>query len=803
MKLKKYTPAKRQFCPALRGSLFGGRGLALCVLGVLLLLSARALACGPDPIVVPDDCDLYRILPYYAELQEPDYGRREANCLAWQRTLGGRIPEASIRQAIYDFTLRDWLLVQQGDARGNAFCQHLLDTRDTDAVRLLVWSKYYEDWSEQMRSPWYYSCGMDQADGIDVDTIAAVAAAYRGRYEDRYVLLAMKCLYRSDRNEECDALWQKRKGALRGSHLSDQAEGYRAACLNRMGHKREAIDIYSRIGDAASLFLLVPDRVEVFERVLRNRPNSPFFPVALQRVLFVAENYVTGNEMTLYDLDSVQLRRLAEIARLAGNDSRVRDHALWRYTAACLHDHLGEPRKALSLVANLSSKDDFLNTSIRVLRMRLHARLDPINDAYEQRLLAELRWLDGRMQQEWAAADSATRFRLSHIDGFGYNYSVYRTVYANDALRRIVLAKDGLYDRFRRAGRTTRALQLANMADNRFLQISQNPIVALCRAGESEQELYCSDIEDAPSYNAYYSWFPVYLTDTTGFTNPFSRMVHYNPLRDFEGEDTRRGSYFNAHDFSNILFIRADRLGADALAEYYRRVEKPTDATDRWLNERGYTDADYWRDIIGTHCLREMRFAEAYDWLRQVGDGYADRLNTTPWMQYDPLEYDAVAITPADRHGYKLRFAMVMGHQETYMQEKPDPNDRADAMLQLSIGLRNAFSNRAWPLVAYGYSGFYTYGDDYDAPLWEDEWLGWYCPYMIADDAAVPYAEAAEKRAANLRHQAFATYTDPDRKAQALRRVREFTYLMHHYANTPTGQDIARHCDQWKDYRRR
>ena len=776
-----------------------GRTLALCAL--FLLASLRAAACGPGPLVAPDDFDLYRILPYYAELQEPDDGRREVNCLAWQRAVGGKVPLEAIRQALYDLSLRDWLRVQQGDALGNAFCLRLLNTRDTAALQLLVWSKYYEQWSEQMRSPWYYGCGMDQADGIAVDTIAAVAATYRGRYEDRYVLLAMKCLYRSGRNEECDALWLKRRGALRGSHLHDQAEGYRAACLNRMGRRKEAAEIYSRLGDAASLFLLLDDRVEVFERVLKHQPNSPFFPVALQRVLFVAENFVSNEQLTLYALDSLQLRRLAMLARSAGNDPRVENKAMWRYVAACLLDHLGDRRQALALVEHLGAKDDYLNTSIRTLRIYLHSRLDPIGNAYEQRLLAELKWLDTRMQQEWAAADDETRFRLSHIDGFGYNYNVFRTLYANDALRRIVLSQGGLYDRFHRAGRTMRALQLANMADNRFLQITANPIVALCRGGESEQKLYCTDLEEAPTYNAFYSWFPVYLTDTTGLSNSFFlRIEHYNPLRDFEGEDNRRGNYFNAHDFSNILFIRVDRLKADTLAAYWRRVEKPRDAMDRWLNVRGYTDADYWCDIIGTHCLREMRFAEAYDWLRQVGDSYGDRLNTTPWMQYDPLEYDAVAIRPADRRGYKLRFAMAMGHQETYMKEKTDPNDRADAMLQLSIGLRNAFGYRAWPLVAYGYSGFYIWEEErpyYYDPLHDGSY---YSPYMLADDAAAPCADAAEKRAADLRRQAFATYNDPERKALALRRVCEFTYLMHHYADTPTGQDIARHCDRWKDY---
>ena len=100
----------------------------------------------------------------------------------------------------------------------------------------------------------------------------------------------MKCLYRSGRSEDCEALWKKRSGVMKNSHLSDQAEGYLAACLHRLGRTKEAIAIYARLGDAASLQFLEDDKVEVFEQVLRSHPNSPFFPMALQRVLFVMEN---------------------------------------------------------------------------------------------------------------------------------------------------------------------------------------------------------------------------------------------------------------------------------------------------------------------------------------------------------------------------------------------------------------------------------------------------------------------------------------------------------------------------------
>ena len=227
---------------------------------------------------------------------------------------------------------------------------------------------------------------------------------------------------------------------------------------------------------------------------------------------------------------------------------------------------------------------------------------------------------------------------------------------------------------------------------------------------------------------------------------------------------------------------------------------------DRWLNERGYTNTDYWYDIIGTHLLREMRFDEAHRWLAQVDPAYQHCLNTEPWMGYDPFQYGKVKMAHADN--YKVRCAKRLMELEHQSREAASPDDRADAMLTLSIALRNAFSERCWPLVSYGYGcGFCDDSKDYPS-----KWADWYDyetpfedPYYlaseIADAAVAPYAKRAEKCAAELRRKAFATYADPDRKAQGLKRVCEYTYLMKHYSDTPTGQYVASHCDKWKDYR--
>ncbi len=722
------------------------------IVASLLLFGSHALACGPGPFVTPGDNDLYRILPYYAELAEVQDGRVEANCRAWMRSVGGGVKMADVKAAVYDFSLREWLRVQQGDDCGNAFCRRLLARKDKEALQLLLWSKYYEQWSQQMRSPWYYGCGLAEADGIDIDNVCAVASANSGRYADRYLLLAMKCLYRSGRNEACEALWNRRKKVLDGSHLRDQAEGYLAACLNRMGRKSEALDIYGRLGDAASLSLLNDDKVTVFEQMLRHHPNSPFFPMALQRVLFVVENYAVDDNYIQFNLDSVQRRRLLDICLQADNDTRVKNHVLWRYTAACLYDHFGEPRQALALVENLKSGDDFLNASIRVLRMHLHVQLDKVDDVFEQRMIKEMQWLDDRMLREWAALDTAERSRLSHIEGWGYNWDLYRSVYANDAMRRIVLAKGGLYDRLHDAGRTTRALQLANMADNRFLQISTTSVVS---------------------------------------------------SHSFE-------SYFNQHDFSNTMFVHANRLKADVLAAYWQCVMNPRNATDRWFNERGNTDADYWQDIIGTHLLREGRFGDAKEWLARVNFFYFSRLNTAYSMNFEPFAYEECRMLRIRRIGFKFLYANEMHRlEQVAWSTEADPNDRADALLNLSIGLRNAFSYRCWPLVSYGYTDYEW--EEPEPNSWRAEWEAenpvdydhpeaGYMPGYSACEAVTPYARKSMKDAAWLRKKAFATYTDPERKAQSLKRMYEYTYLMKHYADTPTGQFVAHHCDEWKDY---
>ena len=56
-------------------------------------------------------------------------------------------------------------------------------------------------------------------------------------------------------------------------------------------------------------------------------------------------------------------------------------------------------------------------------------------------------------------------------------------------------------------------------------------------------------------------------------------------------------------------------------------VRKPVSELDRYLNTRGYIGSDYLNDIVGTQCLRNMRYKEAVEYLGAVSKAYQKHLN--------------------------------------------------------------------------------------------------------------------------------------------------------------------------------
>ena len=246
---------------------------------------------------------------------------------------------------------------------------------------------------------------------------------------------------------ECVRLWEKQGNLLTQSPLRNEMENYVAGSYLRLGQREKAMEIYTRLGDIPSLvYVLQRDKaMEIYTRqgdipslvyVLRNaervceqiydqNPNNAYFPSTLQKFLYDLENYDLSAAYDQYELylDSAGRHRLLSLCSRAMADSRVKNKAMWHYTAAAIHDHYNRPHQALRCLegAEKGCQDTFLCRSIRLFRCYLHARLDPVDDRYEQCLLGELRWIDTELQKEFAALDPNVRYGLQHFDELTYS----------------------------------------------------------------------------------------------------------------------------------------------------------------------------------------------------------------------------------------------------------------------------------------------------------------------------------------------------------------------------------------------
>lgn len=473
--------------------------------------------------------------------------------------------------------------------------------------------------------------------------------------------------------------------------------------------------------------------VDALSLVCQYAPNSPYITQTLQ-------SYIRSLEVpdTFYPCDTAAIRaekaKLHDLCMKMARNKETEVPAMWYYTAAFLSGLDGETSQAYRLLrlAERARSNPFIDASIKVFRIYLDARTQPCNRAYERRLFQQLEWLDKQIVNHLT---DPVRDETTH------GYKLIRCAsfyYWNDMMRRIVLSE--VCPRMLQADQTTRALQLANMADNRLLGV----------VGKQEVTLV--------------------TTDENGDSRFVQQVLPLDKYR-YSGE-------FNAYDYSNHFFEMIDSLGTDAAIAYVRRVQRPQTAFDRFLNARGYTGNDYLNDIAGTQCLRAMRYGEAIGYLGAVSEAYKRHLNVE--AKYDPFAVRATSTeNPAD---FKFAFAREMHSLEQNMQTTREPNRKARLMVRYAIGLRNSF-DRCWSLTQY-YRGSCYWGQVCEKRDWEND----------------RYTRAALARAEALVRQATDLITDDETGADIHYTLCNFRTVARRYPHTQKGKLVRGHCDHLADY---
>ena len=206
------------------------------------------------------------------------------------------------------------------------------------------------------------------------------------------------------------------------------------------------------------------------------------------------------------------------------NNASCDDPAMWYYTAAFIMELKGDVVSASHLLglAEKSKSSAFIADSVKVFRIYLDAKLLPYNAAYENKLFAQLKWLDAKVV---SGIDDEVRRNTAHI------YTNKSHYYWSDMMRRILLVE--VCPRMIKAGKTTRALQLANMADNRKLGLVD------------KIEIY--DYVDVGD-----EWV-------------------YQPVESYTMEEYRYSYNDNLFDYNNSFFEMIDSLGANSAKRYLRR----------------------------------------------------------------------------------------------------------------------------------------------------------------------------------------------------------------------------------------
>lgn len=669
--------------------------------------------------------------------------KTESNCREWQRHSSPAIPLSDIYQVVYRMSLEEFeaFCSRPQDYEGNNAFLKWLSFERWDEMNFLLFAKTTEDVRGRQNSRWYYP-SMKTGAKLTLEEIAEQALAYRGPLRDRYLLQAVRALISLHRYADCIALWDKEASLLPKEHIMRQLIlPYIAGAEYHMKNYEKAAAYFCEARDFGAMIACSGAKkpastVETIERIYRYEPNCSSFPGMLQRLVHAAEPkgylYRAFEDKNRVKDEHRQLVRLAvRIAR----EGKVDNPAMWYYTAAFVEELDGHPAEASRLLAKAeqSRSTEFIEESVKVLRIYLDAKLMVYNRAYETRLLGQLQWLDRKI------VDNITpevRERTIQEEDLYCNISYY---YWNDMMRRIVLAE--VCPRMITAGKPTRALQLANMADNRLLAFVD-------RRTYYRKEEYG---------NGRVDWIKATA-----------------PMREF-----RHDKNAWTPDYSNSFFELIDSIGVDKAIAYRNRIERPLDTFDRFLNERGYVDMDYINDIVGTQCLRTMRYGGAATYLGQIGRSFDGHLNTS--ISWDPFSYEPQEIQ--DKTDFKYRFAREMRMLEQTMNTEADPDRKAMTMIRFATGLRNSF-DRCWTLTQY-YRGSSYWRQVQLKRNWEDE----------------PDAIRARKRSTKLLRTACALFTNRELAAKSLYELDLFRTVAEEYPETESGQYVRGHCDKLYDYR--
>ncbi len=712
-----------------------------------MFVVGHALACSPE-IYPPSGYYLFHLVDLPDNPAENFNLNSNRNCQLWQQQTSASIPLDDIYQLVYKFDMETLnglkLHIIPEEVKGNKMAQWLVEHEDQEALDFLILAKNCEWLRRESLSPWYYPSKEDPV-RYSLNDVAEVARQKMdGRFADRYALQAVRAMTSLKQYEEIIHFWNEKEAHVPEGVLRQMALSYVAGAYVHLDDIEQAKHYYILADDVIGLLECDPryhgslSRVEEMEMIYENYPDCPEFRLKLWEILGQIEPNHNIYSDDWWDWDAVvgkdEVIQLGLLCDKVLEGDLPADKALWAYAATFIAHLQGDDKKADRYLrtAEKTVNDQNLADAIKVMRIYIDAQICTYDKAYEQKLFAQLRWLQGMLGTH---IDDETICGTNDFYGLKSCRSYY---YWNDAMRCILLGT--VCPKMMEVGKTTLALQLANMASYSLL----NEI--------GEVGITCWDADFIQEYGGHHITISL--------------------------EEYRKSHFFNEYDYSCHFAAMMDTLSANELMAYARVAERPQTEFQRFINAHSFIDMDYLNEMIGTHCLREMRYNDAERFLSKVSAEYSFRTNTHYYLSRDPFNLTLRQWSHAD--DAKLYFAKSMGRLEHEIAATTEPNRKALLMLDYAVGLRNSF-DYCWALTQYKHGC-----------LWEDnERFNWQ-----RDETCLNAMQRVEK----LFSEAFATFTNDEYAAQAQLRFSNYRTVMERYPHTQAWRNIRGRCDTYKDY---
>ena len=651
---------------------------------------------------------------------------KETNCRHWQSLTHRDIPLEDIEYVVYTMPLAEYeafyaMAVYYED---NAFAQWI-KRNDPEIMDFLLLAKRNEHMRFQYSSKWYYPT-MKVGGPVSLEEIVEQSLGSQSvRLRDRYLLQAVRALTTLKRYDECLELWDREISLLpKDNFMRRLCYEYIAGAYYHTGDVERAMLMFASYGDTGSMYYIAKQQdmdlttVDIIRySYLSGAPLSKFSR-DIRKMIVNAETFPVVYEFGDKPVVTDEILAIRDLAIEAGGNLSCADRAQWLYIAAYIYMQQGNYTQAKALLskAEKAPASDYMKESIKVLGIYLDALTATYNAAYEERLFEQIKWFEERVRLDFNSDD--------------YDYCMWHDFSENywySSMTRILSYT--VAPRYLEMGNPARALQLMNFAD--YLPYK------------------------------YVTTIDYYVDNDYGYWWTSSNIEEYR----------RERGTFNRIDYSTWFFNTINKQTPDAAIAYVERALNPISEFDRYLNEVGYTSPDFLYDIVGTLCMRHMRYQEAERYFSLVSLDYQYMLNVT--LKRDP--FDALCPEGDRILDFRYRFATTMASLERGIEATTDINRRASLLVKYGIGMGNSVTI-CWPLTYYGSSC-------------NDDWRG--------DSVAL----ALHNKAISSINEALSAFTDDELKAEALYTLGRHYTVVSSYGYTKKAEFVRRHCDNFYDYK--